>query len=73
MKDKSLDEIITNFNVAEPESQAPLKSGGTVTIWLHKEHKAQYDRIQVLSRGQFCKVVRKLMIAAMDRIEMKAS
>jgi len=69
MSKKSLDEIMEGFSLAAQQSRGTLKTGAPVTIWLPAEYKARYDQLQAVSGKRFCKKVRELIEAAIDRCE----
>jgi hypothetical protein len=69
---KSLDAIFEDFDPQEPR-RSSLKTGGApVTIWIPVEYKAKYDRLQEMSKKRFCKKVRELIQAAIDRFDIEA-
>lgn len=70
---KSLDAILDGFEPETPAARETVKSGAPVTIWLSAEYKEKYDRIQERSRKRFCKKVRELIQAAIDRCDPEAA
>lgn len=71
---KSLDAILDDFdpNVNHP----PLTAAGgsaMVAIWLPKEYKATYDRLQQATSRRFSRKLRELIMAAIDATNSRAS
>lgn len=73
MKELSLQSLMQDFDPAPPPNRNRLNEGGTVTIWLSKDQKDRYDRIQQTSNRQFTRKIREIIIAAMDLAEEKSA
>jgi hypothetical protein len=60
-----------NFSINANETQAEnLKP---ITLWIPENYKLKYDELQQKSNRRFCKKLRELMLAAIDKTESKAS
>jgi hypothetical protein len=64
-----IEDLLSDFTVAETQSEARLSDGGTVTIWLLPEDKARYDRLQQMSKRKFGRKARQILLAAIDQAE----
>lgn len=70
--EKSLDQIISTFALKDDSMKSKIKDGGPVTIWLPKEYKTKYDKIQRTTDRRFCKKIRELIVAAIDITESQS-
>lgn len=70
---KSLDQIIGDFNASEQTAASSMKLGGHITVVVPSEYKDRYNRIQQVSRRRFAKKLRELVLAAIDIAEAQAS
>lgn len=70
---QSLNEILGDFNPAEPAPGSGEKLGAPVTIWLPTEAKARYDRLQKASGRRFGKKAREALLALIELAEARAS
>lgn len=72
MDDVSLDAIISDFTPTMDRVTAD-KAKTTITLWVTEEYKTKYDFLQQKSGRQFCKKLRELMLAAIDKAAVKVS
>jgi hypothetical protein len=68
MSNKSLTEILSSFNELEKKDFTKTKP---FTLWLPEEYKVRYDVLQAKSSRQFTKVIRDLVMYAIDETDHK--
>lgn len=77
MKRETIADFLSDLNlVPEPGNTAPPRpahSRAAVTIWLAPDTQARYERLQRITRKQFGKTMRAILIAAMDEAESQVS
>lgn len=67
-----IQDIMSDFEINEQKSASDLSTGKPMTIWLPKEYKARYDRIQKMSRQRFSKKLREVIQAVIDKVDPAA-
>jgi hypothetical protein len=72
MEKTTISEILGDFNT-EGKMSSDLKGGKPITLWLPKEVKDRFDRIQQTSGRRFSKKLREIFITAIDLAEKKAA
>jgi hypothetical protein len=70
MREKSLDAMLDGFELSVRDGGE--KRGTTLTLWVTPELKARYRRLQQQNR-QFCHLLGKIVEAAIEKAESKAS
>lgn len=63
-----MDDVLGDFSATELKKTDAVP----ITIWLPKEYKIRYDKLQQKSSRRFCKKLRELFMMAIDKTEAKA-
>jgi hypothetical protein len=73
MSEKSLDEILDAFDPACSVKRGELKDGDQVTMRLPKGYGEKWEKLQNVSKLQWGKTARQVLINAIDRAYSKVS
>ncbi len=71
-KECSLDAVLDGFELNALEKPKLANKRTAITIWLEPEMGQRYNEIQVKSAKQFHKVLREIIIRAIEKVD-KAS
>jgi hypothetical protein len=66
---KKISDEIESFDLSSIQL-APTKESAHVTFWVPAEYKAKYDKIQELSRRQFGKFLRGVLMRSIDQVKV---
>lgn len=70
---RSLTEILGDFSVSGDAGSEPITAGAPITLWLPKDYKARYERLQQMSRKRFSRKLRDAAMALIELAEARAS
>lgn len=70
MSEKSLDDVLNNFEMTTKEASGDKKP---ITFWIPENYKIKYDDIQKKSNSTFGKKIRELVLIAIDKTSEKTS
>lgn len=62
----SFDDLIANFDCDDVAAKDGSKSGAMVGHWLPDDYKRRYDELQSRSGKKFGKLIKKLIMHAID-------
>lgn len=73
MMNKTIDDLLGDFSPKQLQESSSIKDPTTLTLWIPKETKQRYDRIQKMSKNRLSKVLREAVTALIEEAEARAS